>query len=80
MLNGRSTYVTINLLKAALVIYLKEYLTAKEIRSGLIAFDLSSREQGLWDQCTVKASYEDIQRTLRVCNRVLKKDIYVAWM
>ena len=71
LLNCKTLLVNVSLIKAALVAYLKEYIDPKDIRRGLIAFDIVSKQQGTYSDATIKLNYGTVDAALRLTGKVL---------
>lgn len=75
-LNHRETYANIKLIITSVIINRKGYLTGDEIRQGIIAYTLISREcKSEWLPMYV----EKIIKTFRMVNKTISEVVLKKW-
>jgi hypothetical protein len=74
--NSRETYSNIKLVTSALLLLKKTYLTADEIRHGLLAFTLCARDHKTE---FIPLRYAQIIKCLRVLNKTMSESVLEKW-
>eukprot|EP00347_Sterkiella_histriomuscorum_P022402 403338620 len=76
-LNGRSTYLNVQIIRVSIALYKKRILTLQEIRDGLLAFQLTVKETGS-EYLPLQA--EILNKCLRLINKVIGPRQIQMWI